>query len=58
MMIRKDAWTKEASNALDKYQSQFTEKTKGVISKEMAIIRILEDYWKLMDGNQESNEQH
>jgi hypothetical protein len=44
MMIKKESWTQKAASTLEQYQEKFTKDTKGTISKEMAIIRILEEY--------------
>ena len=49
MMIKKESWTEKAAITLEKYQEKFNKDTKGTISKEMAIIRILEDYGNIID---------
>jgi hypothetical protein len=49
LMIKKESWTEKASLMVEMYQEQFTQQTKGSISKEMAVIRILEDHLNSFD---------
>lgn len=45
ILIRKESVTQKAADAIELYQRQFQKNTKGVISKEMTVVSILENYF-------------
>ena len=45
IMIRKESVTQKAADAIELFQKQFQETTKGTISKEMTVVSILENYF-------------
>ena len=42
--VKKDCKSELAAKAIEKYQTQFEAETGGRISKQMAIVKILESY--------------
>ena len=47
IMIRKESVTQKAADAIELFQKQFQETTKGTISKEMTVVSILENYFDM-----------
>ena len=43
--VKKDSISELAAKAIEKYQTQFEAETGGRISKQMAIVKILESYF-------------
>ena len=47
ILIRKKSVTQKAADAIELYQKEFHQNTKGTITKEMTIVSILENYFDM-----------
>ena len=51
--VKKESISELAAKAIEKYQTQFEAETGGRISKQMAIVKILENYFDSIGKEEE-----